>query len=605
MGRQTPSVQRWMMWAGVAGLVLVLCVLAGFSLLVQHRVAQSDRRADAAYELSALYENARYQVGIEQSLVRQFRLSPDVSVLTARGAAENKLVDDLVTIGGAAPSAAQRRTVGELMQAVGVYDQIGYEMIQAAYAGDLRRVTRLDTTRGQPAFERVQAIVSAQAAAARRRATAEEAAMVDESASAQRAMVVALALALALIIFFGLLIARISQRLNRARTAELTTLARMASTDALTGLGNHRAFHEALSRGRLAGRHGTTPMSLVMLDLDGLKQVNDSQGHQAGDERLQALARAIEATYRDGDHAFRTGGDEFAVVLPGTRSVVALEFVQRLATALEAEISGARVTAGIAEALDGQHKDELIRQADLALIRAKRTQQHAAIYSAELHAEVEDETPEDEHHTRTLANALALAVDAKDSYTRSHCQTVSQLCVVIALELGLRGDHLIRIRLAGLLHDVGKIGVPDSILQKPAPLTPAEYEQMKAHSVLGEEIIKAAEMPAEARWVRHHHERVDGTGYPDGLSGTAIPLESRIIHVADAFEAMTSDRPYRPAPGHRYAVDELRRESGTQFDPVVVEALIRRLGPSVDLWESQLPVRPVSADGDRLRQHAA
>jgi putative nucleotidyltransferase with HDIG domain len=195
---------------------------------------------------------------------------------------------------------------------------------------------------------------------------------------------------------------------------------------------------------------------------------------------------------------------------------------------------------------------------------------------------------EDEHHTRTLANALALAVDAKDSYTRSHCQTVSQLCVVIATELDIHREQLVRVRLAGLLHDVGKIGVPDSILNKPDVLTHDEYEQMKTHSVLGAAIIKAADMPIEAHWVRHHHERIDGTGYPDGLLGADIPLESRIIHVADAFEAMTSDRPYRKAPGQAYAIDELRRNSGTQFDADVVEALIRRLDPTGGVRQAQL-----------------
>jgi diguanylate cyclase (GGDEF)-like protein/putative nucleotidyltransferase with HDIG domain len=321
-------------------------------------------------------------------------------------------------------------------------------------------------------------------------------------------------------------------------------------------------------------------MSLVMLDLDGLKQVNDILGHQAGDERLQALATAICACQRAGDSAFRVGGDEFAVVLPGTRSWGALEFVQRLATELHAAAPTATVTAGIAEALQTRDKDELIREADLALIGAKRINQQAAIYSEDMHTNVDAGIAEDEHHTRTLANALALAVDAKDSYTRSHCQTVSQLCVVIATELDIHREQLVRVRLAGLLHDVGKIGVPDSILNKPDALTYDEYEQMKTHAVLGAAIIKAADMPVEAYWVRHHHERIDGTGYPDGLSAAEIPLQSRIIHVADAFEAMTSDRPYRKAPGQRYAIDELRRHSGTQFDTEVVEALIRRLDPT-------------------------
>jgi putative nucleotidyltransferase with HDIG domain len=197
-----------------------------------------------------------------------------------------------------------------------------------------------------------------------------------------------------------------------------------------------------------------------------------------------------------------------------------------------------------------------------------------------MNADVDVVIDEDEHHTRTLANALALAVDAKDSYTRSHCQTVSQLCVVIAAQLGVDAEQLPRLALAGLLHDVGKIGLSDSILQKPAALTDEEYEQMKTHSVLGAEILEAAGMRVEANWVRHHHERIDATGYPDGLAGTDIPLESRIILVADAFEAMTSDRPHRLAPGQSYAIDELRRNAGTQFDADIVEALVRCLDNS-------------------------
>jgi diguanylate cyclase (GGDEF)-like protein/putative nucleotidyltransferase with HDIG domain len=315
-----------------------------------------------------------------------------------------------------------------------------------------------------------------------------------------------------------------------------------------------------------------------MLDLDDLKTVNDALGHQAGDERLRALADALRSIHRAGDSAFRIGGDEFAVVLTATRSWGALEFVQRLAVELEASGHGATVTAGIAEALDAREKDELIREADLALITAKRIDQRAAIYSHDMVAELDTTIVEDAHHTQSLANALALAVDAKDSYTRSHCQTVSQLCVLIATELGVGSDTLARLRLAGLLHDVGKIGIPDSILKKPGALSDEEYEQMKSHSLLGAAILEAADMRVEADWVRHHHERIDGAGYPDRLAGSEIPLESRIILVADAFEAMTSDRPYRMAPGQAYAIDELRRHAGTQFDPAIVEALVRRLG---------------------------
>ncbi len=577
MGRHGRWAQSWIVPAGSAGLFVVLCVLAGFSLLTQERVDRSARRANAGSELSTLYQDARYRVGLEQSLVRKFRLSPAVSVLAARGAAESTLVADLDHIAAAARSPAAKATVARLAAADGAYDDVDYRIIQAVYGHDDRLVDRLDKTLGEAAFTRVQGIVTREAAAAQQSASADEAALARDSNSAKQAMALAFALGLGLIVFFGVVIARISSRLNRARVAEFETMAQMASTDPLTSLHNHRAFHEDLGQELRRASRGPTPLSLVMLDLDDLKSVNDRLGHQAGDARLLSLATAIRSTERAGDSAYRVGGDEFAVVLTSTRSWGALEFVQRLALELESRERGASVTAGIAEALNTRDKDELIREADLALIGAKRINQQAAIYSPDMHASLETSIAEDEHHTQTLANALALAVDAKDSYTRSHCQTVAQLSVVIAMELDIDRERLVRIRLAGLLHDVGKIGVPDSILQKPAPLTHDEYEQMKGHSVLGAAIVEAADMPVEAHWVRHHHERIDGTGYPDGRAGDEIPLESRIIHVADAFEAMTSDRPYRRAPGQSYAIEELRRHSGTQFDGDVVEALIRRL----------------------------
>jgi diguanylate cyclase (GGDEF)-like protein/putative nucleotidyltransferase with HDIG domain len=577
MGSQVRWAQRWIVRAGLAGLFVVLCVLAGFSLLTQDRVAYSAMRANAASRLSSVYQDARYQVGLEQSLVRRFRLSPDVSVLAARGQAESQLVVDLQHLAALATSPAAKAVVARLSAADGAYDDVGYQMIQAVYAHDHRLVARLDKTREDGAFALVQGIVSSEAAAAQRTATAQGTALVTYSASAKQAMLIAFTLGLGLIAIFGVVVARISSRLSRAQAAEFETMAQMASTDPLTGLRNHRAFHDDLARELQRASRGPTALSLVMLDLDDLKTVNDRLGHQAGDERLQALAAALGVIQRAGDSAFRIGGDEFAVVLTGTRSWGALEFVQRLAVALEAGAHGATVTAGISEALDTRAKDELIREADLALITAKRVNEQAAIYSEDMHTSVDAPIAEDEHHTRTLANALALAVDAKDSYTRSHCQTVSRLCVVIATELGVPAEQFVRVRLAGLLHDVGKIGVPDSILNKPSALTDDEYEHMKSHAVLGAAIIEAADMPVEAHWVRHHHERMDGTGYPDGLAGGDIPVQSRIILVADAFEAMTSDRPYRLAPGQDYAIDELRRHSGTQFDADVVEALIRRL----------------------------
>jgi putative nucleotidyltransferase with HDIG domain len=169
---------------------------------------------------------------------------------------------------------------------------------------------------------------------------------------------------------------------------------------------------------------------------------------------------------------------------------------------------------------------------------------------------------------------LAEALDLRDSGTGTHSQTVGTLCAGIAVALGLPDDRVERIRLAGLLHDVGKIGVPDHILQKPGKLTDAEYDEMKKHSELGARVIAAAGMDDISSWVLAHHERPDGRGYPYGLGADQIPLEARILAVGDAYEAMTSDRPYRRSIGHEAAAAELQRWVDQQFDADVVAALL-------------------------------
>jgi putative nucleotidyltransferase with HDIG domain len=233
----------------------------------------------------------------------------------------------------------------------------------------------------------------------------------------------------------------------------------------------------------------------------------------------------------------------------------------------------------VSERRGDERKDTLIRRAGLALVAAKRAHRQVLVYSPDLEVAGAPLAEDDERHLSTLATALARAVDAKDAYTHSHCETVAELCVMIAADLGLDAERTARLRLAGLLHDVGKIGVSDAILQKPAPLTPDEALVMRTHPTLGAHIVSAAELYEEAEWILHHHERLDGMGYPDRLAGDSVPLESRIIMVADAFEAITSDRPYRRRRSVAAALDELQQHAGTQFDPECLAALERIVAP--------------------------
>jgi diguanylate cyclase (GGDEF)-like protein len=306
------------------------------------------------------------------------------------------------------------------------------------------------TRKVDPIFDAIEDIVYDHALTASHSALAQSARLRQTEAESTRALSVAFAAGLFLLAVFALIIARFRARLDADRVAEVDRLAELAITDPLTGLRNHRAFHEDMARSlHRVGRTGV-PVALALLDLDGLKQVNDSLGHQAGDERLRALADAIRATSRGTDCGYRIGGDEFAIILDDIRAWGALEFVQRLRTTLEAATAPAVDTsaAGVSEAVQFTAKDTLLREADLALLASKRSGQHVSIYTPEMDPDDSIEHADDDHHHRTLASALARAVDAKDSYTRSHCQTVSQLAAVIAAELGLDDTRVARVRLS-------------------------------------------------------------------------------------------------------------------------------------------------------------
>jgi diguanylate cyclase (GGDEF)-like protein len=569
---------QWALRVSVAGLLVVVCVLAGFSILTQTHIAGRSQRADQATRVSEVYQDARFWVGQEESLERKYRLEPGREVLTLHQQAEQNVVRDLRRLPGLDGSPATAASVARLLRMHAEYTRASDGMFRAVDAHDAALVLHFDHAIVDPVFGAMEKLVSANARAASRRALAHSAELRDEETRTTKAIAIAFALGLGLLLAFGLTITRFRRRLDAAGRTEVQRLSNIAITDPLTGLRNHRAFHEDLARDLHRVGRTAVPVSLVLLDLDRLKEVNDTFGHQVGDDRLRAVADAIIATARGSDSAYRIGGDEFAVILDGVRAWNALEFVQRLRAALAAATpGGGSVSAGISEALVFTAKDSLLREADLALITTKRDGQVVGIYSTDMERDPTAVGADVDEHRRTLAGALALAVDAKDAYTRSHSQTVSELCVLIASELGFDDERLARIRIAGLLHDVGKIGVPDAILNKPSQLTADEYDQIKAHSSLGCDIITAADLPTEAQWVRHHHERYDGNGYPDQVAGEDIPLESRIIGVADAYEAMTSDRPYRDAPGQDYAVAELRRHAGTQFDARVAEALCRKL----------------------------
>lgn len=361
-----------------------------------------------------------------------------------------------------------------------------------------------------------------------------------------------------------------------------------AHTDGLTGLRNTRAFNEDLAREIARADRSGLPLGLVLLDVDGLKAINDSKGHQAGDELIAAVSAAMVATLRSGDMAYRIGGDEFAVVLPRESTWGAFRYAQRLQAALASSSSPLRpkASAGVA-GWDGQTRDQLLHEADLALIAAKRGRRGALIYTDDLAVRENEYTSEARiDRLELVVTALAQAVDQRDTDGASHTGAVAEIAVLVARELGLDSGRVARIRRAALLHDVGTLAIDDRILAKPDGLTTDEQREIERHPAMGERIVAGLGLTDEARWVRHHHERVDGGGYPDGLSNETIPLESSILLVADAYEAMTTDRVYRAARSSSEALAEIERHAGTQFRADVVGALTVVLASGGETGES-------------------
>jgi diguanylate cyclase (GGDEF)-like protein/putative nucleotidyltransferase with HDIG domain len=354
---------------------------------------------------------------------------------------------------------------------------------------------------------------------------------------------------------------------------------RLALTDPLTGLGNHRYFYEqlehALTKAEASGGH----VALCLFDIDDFKEVNDAYGHPAGDELLVAVASRLR---QDGE-AFRLGGDEFALLLVGPKEHEAVRVAEgvldRISEVDAGEEVELKVSAGIAVYPSvGVERSELVRVADSALYLAKehgkgrvRAYRPDLLELAELRRLAEG--PDRAARLRAAAS-LAHAVDARDAYTGSHSYMVGELSARVAKRMGLEPEQVELARLAGSLHDLGKLAIPEEILRKPGPLNEAERLVLERHPQIGFRMLDSLGVEPVASWVLHHHERWDGDGYPERLGGERIPLGSRILLVADAYDAMTTDRVYRSRLSHERAMAELERCAGTQFDPDVVAAFV-------------------------------
>ncbi|MGE5398424.1 MAG: PAS domain S-box protein [Chitinophagales bacterium] len=347
--------------------------------------------------------------------------------------------------------------------------------------------------------------------------------------------------------------------------------------DSLTGLYNRTFFEEVLHRYE---SQPFTRVGIIMCDVDGLKLVNDTMGHDAGDALLIAAAKAIKNSFREKDIVARVGGDEFAVFLPFStyRAVAAgCSRIKQEAHKYNANNPSAPLSISVGfsfrDSLALTKIPDLYKEADNNMYREKLHSSQSA--------------------RSAIVNTLMKTLEARDIVTEGHTDRLQNLIVTVASILGELDTKLTDLKLFARFHDIGKIGTPDSILFKPGPLTPEETQEMRCHCEIGHRIaLSSPDLVPIADWILKHHEWWNGKGYPLGLKEEDIPLECRLLSVVDAFDAMTSDRPYRKARPIEEALEELRRCAGTQFDPSLVPIFIQSIQQIREPASSAVPNHP-------------
>ena len=370
-------------------------------------------------------------------------------------------------------------------------------------------------------------------------------------------------------------------------------------SDPLTGVYNHRFFHARLGQEVMASRRLGEPLSVVVLDIDNFGELNAARGHSGGDHILVCISERIRSMFGTQDIVARIGGDKFGLILVGKDGREASVATQRLLDYVEIEggPDGCPVTLSAGIAAMPEHADDPERLLHLAECSWMWAKKHGkARYVLFEEGRVPDLDAKQlvamaaRQSRATSVRALAAAVDARDPATQFHSRRVAALVRRVCEECDVDSEQMHLLELAALMHDVGKIGIPDAVLQKERPLTEFEWATIREHPVMGQKVLSATDLDEVLPWVRGHHERWDGTGYPDRLRGEQIPREARILALCDAYEAMTSDRPYRKALSKRAALQEIDMNMGTQFDPDLAEMFIRVISAEDEAETYGMPI---------------
>jgi diguanylate cyclase (GGDEF)-like protein len=536
--------------------LVVLLLTAGAIVTVTLLVQRVDSSRRAQLAVGALTETVRNLLVAPFSADPAFNSGPNARSENLRTIVANEIRVDEATISNAL-SAASRAGAPAGVVAAG---RAGMTKVKPAVA----RVYELATTPGGLAKAGAKNIAAAQDQLTRQLGTVS--ASLDQldrayATSAQRARrqaqagtVVAMLLLLAV---FGYFYFR-SQRLTRENEDLLGLSREEASTDVLTGLGNRRALIDDLSSAVARQAPGGHELLVAIFDLDGFKQYNDSFGHAAGDALLRRLGARLSAAVVGSGTTYRMGGDEFCMLAwcaPDSAAALLDDALMALNDRGEGwHISCSQGAVWIPS--EAAAPSEALKTADVRMYANKASRSSTG---------------------RQVADALLQVLNEQDKGLDEHGDHVAELSAEVAEALHQPELEVQRIRLAATLHDIGKAAIPESVLNKPGPLDEQEWAFIHRHTLVGERIVHAAPaLAGTAPLIRSSHERLDGSGYPDGLRGEQIPLGARIIAVCDAYDAMTTDRSYRSAGTVDAAVKELRRCSGSQFDPGVVDALCKR-----------------------------
>lgn len=351
---------------------------------------------------------------------------------------------------------------------------------------------------------------------------------------------------------FAVLVTDMTERKNSEEK-----LKHLSYHDQLTGLYNRRFFEEELKRIDIKRN---LPISIIMADINGLKLINDSFGHAIGDKYLISLANILKTACRADEIITRLGGDEFGIILAKTDAVAAAKVINRMKD-LVSKTKVASIILSVSFGFETKDSEEQLMAEMIA--------------NAENHMYTHKLTERASMRSKTVEMIMSALFEKSDREAQ-HSQRVSEICEEIAIKMDFDDDDVEQIRMAGLVHDIGKIGINETILNKTAVLDDTEWISMKRHPEAGWRILSTkVEFSEVAQFAFCHHERFDGKGYPKGLKGEEIPIQARIIAVADAYDAMTSERSYRKAISHEEAIEELKRCSGTHFDPAIVDVFVR------------------------------